>query len=79
MTITIKIRNKKAQKILEGLEEIKAIEIIRDVIPKHWSAKKKKQAADFLEAMNEAKLAEAGKIKLKTADSLINELRNSTH
>lgn len=73
-TITIKLRNKKARKVLEGLEALKVIEIVEDKIPAHWPAKKKKQAADFLAAYKQAKLAEEGKIKLKTAQSLIDEL-----
>jgi hypothetical protein len=37
------------------------------------TGKKKKQAKDFLSALKQAKLAEQGKIKLKTLDQLINE------
>ncbi len=74
-TITIKIRNKKARTIIKGLEELKVIEIVEDdIIPKNWPAKKKKQAKDFLAAYKQAKLANEGKIKLKTLDELINEL-----
>ena len=73
-TITIKLRNKKARSIIEGLEAIKAIDIVDDKIPAHWPSKKKKQARDFLEALNEAKAAERGGIELKTAQSLIDEL-----
>ncbi len=39
-----------------------------------WTPKKKKQAKDFLSALKQAKLADQGKIKLKTAESLIDEL-----
>jgi hypothetical protein len=73
-TITIKIRNKKARTILKGLEELKVIEIVEEDITRNWSPKKKQQAKDFLSAYKEAKLAEQGKIKLKTAQSLIDEL-----
>lgn len=73
MTLTIKLRNKKAQKKLEGLEELKLIALVRDNVPAHWSAKKKKQATEFLAAYGETKLAEQGKIKLKTLDELIDE------
>jgi hypothetical protein len=73
--LTIKLRNKKAKKLLQGLEELKLIEIIHnDNISKNWTPKKKKQAKDFLSAYKQAKLAEQGKIKLKTAQSLIDEL-----
>lgn len=74
-TITIELRNKKAIALLEDLEDLNIIKILgKDIIPKNWPAKKKKQAADFLAAYKEAKLAEQGKIKLKTLDELINEL-----
>ena len=73
-TITIKLLNKEARSIIEGLEAIKAIDIVDDKIPAHWSPKKKKQTRDFLAALQEAKLAEQGKIELKTAESLLNEL-----
>lgn len=60
---------------MKELEDLKLIEIIEeDVVPKHWSAKKKQQAKAFLEALQEAKLANEGKIQLKTAQSLLDEL-----
>jgi hypothetical protein len=73
-TITIKLRNKKARTILESLEELKVIEILHDEGKIKWTPRKKKQAKDFLLAYKQAKLAEQGKIKLKTLDELINEL-----
>lgn len=73
-TMTIKLRKKKARKILKELEEKKVIEIVEEDITKNWSPKKKQQAKNFLSAYKEAKLAEQGKIKLKTAQSLIDEL-----
>ena len=71
--LTIEIKNRKVLKLLEGLEEIKMIKILNDPLL-NLSGKKKKQAKDFLAALNQAKLAEQGKIKLKTAESLIDEL-----
>ena len=71
--LTIEIKNSKVLKVLEGLEEIKMIKILNDPLL-NLSGKKKKQAKDFLAALNQAKLAEQGKIKLKTAESLIDEL-----
>jgi hypothetical protein len=71
--LTIKIKNSKVLQVLEGLEELKMIKIINDPLL-NLSGKKKKQAKDFLAALNQAKLAEQGKIKLKTAQSLIDEL-----
>ncbi|HZH37737.1 MAG TPA: hypothetical protein VEX65_10690 [Flavisolibacter sp.] len=74
-TITIRLRNKKARNLLKELEELKLIEIIEDdIIPKHWSAGKKQKAKDLLQALHEAKLASEGKIQLKKAQSLIDEL-----
>ena len=72
-TLTISLRNKKARKVLESREELNLIDIIYDSTIK-WSPKKKRQAKDFLSAYKQAKLAEAGKVKLKTAKSLLNEL-----
>jgi hypothetical protein len=71
-TLTIKIKDKKAHKLLKSLEEVKLISIIDDSKTSR-SPKKKKQAKDFLSALKQAKLAEEGKIKLKTLDELINE------
>jgi hypothetical protein len=71
--ITIKIKDKKAKKVIESLEEIKFIQVVRDPLL-GLTPKKKKQAKDFLSALKQAKLAEQGKIKLKTLDQLINEL-----
>ncbi len=71
--ITIKIRDKKARKVLENLEEKKFIQIISDPLA-GLTPKKKKQAKDFLLALHDAKLAEKGKIKLKSAESLLDEL-----
>jgi hypothetical protein len=74
-TITIKLRNKKARGLLKELEELKLIEIVEeDIIPKHWPEGKKKRAKEFLDALQEAKLANEGKIELKSAQSLIDEL-----
>ena len=71
--ITIRIKDKKARKVIESLEEIKFIQILNDPLA-GLTPKKKRQARNFLSALHQAKLAEQGKIKLKTAESLINEL-----
>lgn len=71
--ITIKIKDSKAKKVIQSLEEIKFIQIVNDPTL-GLTGKKKKQAKDFLSALRQAKLAAEGKIKLKTAKSLINEL-----
>ena len=75
--LTITIKDAKAHKILKSLEDIKLIKIVTDPTI-GLSPKKKKKAKDFLAALQEAKNAAAGKITLKTADSLIHELQNSS-
>lgn len=72
-TITIQIKDVKARRLLKTLEEVKLISIIHES-KNEWTPKKKKQAKDFLAALKQAKLAEEGKIKLKTAQSLLDEL-----
>ncbi len=72
-TLTIEIKDNKARRLLKSLEEVKLISIISDS-KSSWTPKKKKQAKDFLSALKQAKLADEGKIKLKTAQSLIDEL-----
>ena len=72
-TLTIKIKNAKARRVLKSLEEIKFIQVVNDPLL-GLTGKKKRQAKDFLSALQQAKLAEEGKIKLKTLDQLINEL-----
>ncbi len=71
--ITIKIKDAKARKVIKSLEEIKFIQVVTDPTL-NLTGKKKKQAKDFLSALRQAKLAEEGKLKLKTAQSLIDEL-----
>jgi hypothetical protein len=71
--MTIKITDKKAKKVIKSLEEINFIKVISNP-GLGLTAKKKKQAKDFLSALQQAKLAEQGKIKLKTAQSLLDEL-----
>ena len=71
--LTIEIKNTKVLAVLRGLEDIKMIKIVNDPFL-GFTGKKKKQAKDFLSALAQAKLAEQGKIKLKTLDQLIDEL-----
>jgi len=71
--LTIIINKKNAYKVLENLAEKKAITVVNDPFM-NLSPKKKKQAKEFLAALEEAKLAEKGKIKLKSAQSLLDEL-----
>ena len=72
-TITIELKNKKARKVLDSLAELKLIDILFDNEMK-WTPKKKQQARDFIESYKQAKQAVDGKIKLKSAQSLLNEL-----
>ncbi len=72
-TLTIELKDKKARRVLKSLEDIKLISVIHESRI-NWTPKKKKQAKDLLNAMQSAKLQEAGKLKLKTAQSLLNEL-----
>ncbi|MBX9783507.1 MAG: hypothetical protein K2X48_09460 [Chitinophagaceae bacterium] len=72
-TLTIKLKNKKARKVLDGLAEMKLIEILFDT-ELGWSPRQIKQGRDFLESLNQVKLAEKGKVKLKSAQSLLDEL-----
>ncbi len=71
--VLIKIKDAKAHKFLKSLEEVKFIKIVTDPTI-GLSPKKKKQAKDFLAALQEAKDGAKGKIKLRTAESLLNEL-----
>lgn len=72
-TLTIKLKNKKARKVLDGLAELKLIEIMFDT-ELDWSPKQIRQGQDFLNSLRQAKLAEKGKVKLKSAQSLLDEL-----
>lgn len=72
-TLTIRLKNKKAKKLIEGLVDLDLISVVAE--PEiAWSPKKKKQAKEFLDSYKQAKLAEKGKLKLKSLDELINEL-----
>lgn len=72
-TLTIKLKNKKARKVLDGLAELKLIEIMFDT-ELDWNPKQIRQGQDFLNSLRQAKLAEKGKVKLKSAQSLLDEL-----
>ena len=71
--ITIRLKDKKARTVIQNLEKIKFIQVVNDPLS-GLTPKKKKQAKDFLSALQQAKLAEQGKLKLKPLDQLINEL-----
>jgi len=73
--VLITIKDAKAHKFLKSLEEIKFIKIVADPTI-GLSPKKKKQAKDFLAALQQAKDEGKGKLKLKTLDQLIDELKN---
>ena len=71
--MVIKIRDKKVYRILDKLIEKKMITVVNKTLS-NFTPAKKKLAKDFLTALNDARLAEKGKLKLKTAQSLLNEL-----
>jgi hypothetical protein len=71
--ITIELKNAKASKLLKDLEDLKIIKIVSDPLL-GLTGKKRIQGRNFLNALKQAKLAEQGKIKLKTLDQLIDEL-----
>ena len=70
---TVALRNRKAKKILASLEEQNLLQIISESEMKFSTAKKKKAMA-FLKSYREAQLGAAGKIKLRSAEDLLNEL-----
>ncbi len=72
-TLTIKLKNKKAKKLIEGLVDLDLISVVAepDIT---WSPKKKKQAKEFIDSYKQAQKAEKGETKLKSAKSLLNEL-----
>ena len=72
-TLTIELKDKKARTLLKSLEEVNLIKVIHETQIK-WTTRKKKQAKDLLNAYQSAKQHEAGKLKLKTAQSLLHEL-----
>lgn len=71
--VTVVIRNRKDLKILANLEEQNLLQIVSESQMK-FSPTKKKRAIAFLKSYRDAQLGAAGKIKLKSADELLNEL-----
>jgi hypothetical protein len=71
--IVIELKNAKANKLIKDLEDLKIIKIVSDPLL-GLAGKKRVQGRNFLNAFKDAKLAEQGKIKLKTAQSLLDEL-----
>lgn len=72
-TLTIRLRNAKVKKLIKSLEENNLIEVLYEDNPR-WSREKNRRAKEFLNSYREAKLAAAGKIKLKTLDEVLNDL-----
>lgn len=69
--MTIEIRKKSAEAFLHVLEEQKSIRIIDNSPNEKFKRKLKK---DLTEAFHQVNLAEQGKVKLKSARELYNEL-----
>ncbi len=70
---TVAIRNRKALKILASLEEQNLLQIVSESKMK-LSPAKKKRAVAFLKSYRDAQLGASGKIKLISAEELLNEL-----
>ena len=71
--VTVVIKNRKALKILGSMEEQNLLQIVSESQLKFPSTKKKGAIA-FLKSYRDAQLGIAGKIKLKSAESLLKEL-----
>lgn len=74
MTImTIELKNKKAKRLLKELESLDLIHIVSskmiDIAPD-----KKAHAGHILKSYQQAQLHAAGKVQLKTAQQLLDEL-----
>jgi hypothetical protein len=65
---------KKARQELNALVKNKILSLQKSIL-KNLSEKKKAQARSFIHSYYEAKFAEMGKIKLRTLDSLLRELK----
>jgi hypothetical protein len=72
-TLTIKINNLKARRLLKNLVDEKLIEIIGETNI-NWNPKKTKQAKDLLLAINEVEKHEKGILTLKSAKDFLNEI-----
>lgn len=70
---TIEIKSRKARKLLSEMESQNLLQIISESELK-LDDKKKKRARQFLKSYREAQLGAAGKIKLLSAETLLNEL-----
>jgi hypothetical protein len=70
---TVAIRNRKALKMLVTMEAQNLLQIVSESEMK-LSPAKKKRAVAFLKSYRDAQLGAAGKIKLKSAEELLNEL-----
>ena len=70
-TLTVEIRNKKALKILEGLEDAS---LIRLKSAKKMSTEKIRILKGIASALKEAEQHEMGKIKLQSARNFLNEV-----
>lgn len=70
MQVTLEINEKRAMAILEAIKRIKGVEV-KAVEPTSTDGS---YVQEFREAFRQTKLAEQGKLKLKTFDELIGEL-----
>ncbi len=71
MKIEIEVRDDKLDSVLRTLENIKYVKVLNK---NGHSSEKEKILKGLAEAVEEVKLHRAGKIKLKTARQLLNDL-----
>jgi hypothetical protein len=72
-TLTIRITNIKAKRLLKNLADEKFIEILGESNI-DWTPKKARQAKGLLSTLSEVKKHEKGAVKLKTAKAFLNAL-----
>ncbi len=72
--ITINIPDKKLPFFMLLAEELDFVVVDKKKTAKKLTAKQKKWVEDFKTALNEVDLHTQGKIKLKSAEQLLNEL-----
>ena len=72
--ITLSIPDKKLPFFKKLAEELDFAIVSQTKTTENLSQKKKKQAEEILSALHEVELHRKGKIKLKTAEQMLNEL-----
>jgi 16S rRNA C1402 N4-methylase RsmH len=70
-TVKLQIKNKKAYNLLKNLEKINLIKLLKEPEPTPY---KRKIAKSIKNAMKEVKEFDRGKLKLRNAKDLLDEL-----